>query len=94
MNSVDVKSSTYIDSRKESKVTLQICLKKFLRLKKLNVLCHGHILLMILTGKNLLKPFTKKNSKKRIKEILELKNQSKEKLINFMLNGKDTKIIV
>ena len=36
--------------------------------------------------------FTKKNSKKRIKESLELKYQSKEKLINYILNGKDTKL--
>ena len=55
------------------KVTLQIVLKKFLRLKKLKILCRGHILLMILMDKKLLELFTKKNCKKQIKENLELK---------------------
>ena len=35
--------------------------------------CHGHMLLVILTVKNLLKRFTKKNCKKQIKKNLELK---------------------
>ena len=42
-------------------VTLQISLKKVLRLKKLKTLCRGHMSLMILAGKKLLKLFTKKN---------------------------------
>ena len=42
-------------------VTLQISLKKVLRLKKLKTLCRGHMSLMILVGKKLLKLFTKKN---------------------------------
>ena len=48
----------------------------------------------ILMEKNLLELFTKKNCKKQIKKGLELKNQSKEKMINYLLNGKDTKICV
>ena len=41
-------------------------------------------------GKKLLKRFTKKNCKKQIKKNLELKKQSRENEINYMLNGKDT----
>ena len=55
------------------KVTLEIDLKKFLLLKKLKILCRGHMLLMILTEKKLLELFTKNNCKKQIKKILELK---------------------
>ena len=51
--------------------TLQICLKQFLRLKKLKTLCRGHMLLMILMEKKLLELFTKKNFKKQ--NSLELK---------------------
>ena len=39
-------------------------LKKFLCLKNLNKLCHGHILLLILTEKILLERFTKENWEK------------------------------
>ena len=52
-------------------VTFQIDLKKFLRLKKLKILCHGHMLLVILTVKKLLKRFTKK----------EMQNARAEKVI-------------
>ena len=57
----------------------QIGLKKTLWLKTFNILCHGHMLLIILTEKKLLERFTKKNcKKKKIKENLELKsNQEK-----------------
>ena len=44
--------------------------------------------------KKLLELFTKKNCKKQIKKGLELKNQSRKKIINYLLNGKDTKICV
>ena len=37
--------------------------------------------------------FKKKNCKKQIKKNLELKKQSREKVINYMLNGKDTMTI-
>ena len=49
-------------------------LKKLLCLKKLETLCLGHLLLVILKTKNLLEHFTKSNCKKRIKKSLELKN--------------------
>ena len=52
---------------------LQIGLKKFLSLKKLKILCHGHVLLMVLTEKKFLKRFTKTNWKKQNKKSLELK---------------------
>ena len=42
-----------------AKVTLQIGLKKFLWLRKLKILCRGHILLVILTTKKLLERFMK-----------------------------------
>ena len=43
-----------------AKVTLQIGLKKFLWLKKLKILCRGHMLLVILTRKKLLERFMKR----------------------------------
>ena len=53
------------------KFTLQIGLKKFLKLKKL--LYRRHILLVILMEKKLLERFMKKYLKKQIKRNLELK---------------------
>ena len=61
------------------KVTLQIGLKKFLWLKKLKILCRGHMLLMILIGKKLLERFQKEF---RIEKVM------KRKVDNYMLNGK------
>ena len=46
------------------KITFQISLTKFLWLKKLKTLCHGHMLLVILVEKKLLECFSKKNYKK------------------------------
>ena len=53
------------------------------------VLCCGHTLLVILTEKKLLEHSAKKNFKNQIKKSLELKQQSSEKAINYMLNGKN-----
>ena len=53
-------------------------------IKKVKILSHGYMLLMILLEKKLLGLFMKKN--------LELKRLSREKVINYMLNGKDTMI--
>ena len=50
---------------------LQIGLKKSLRLKRLKILFHGHMLLEILLMKKLLEHFMKKNCKKQIKKNLE-----------------------
>ena len=84
MKPVDVMSNTYIESSKEindkdrkfkifaQNITLQIK-KKFLSLKKLKVLCRGHLSLMMLMEKKLVKLFTKKNYKNQIKKYLELK---------------------
>ena len=52
-------------------------------------MCHGHLLLVILTVKKLLERFTKKISKKQIKEILDMKKFLREKLIKKMLNAKN-----
>ena len=51
----------------------QIGLKKIMGLKKLKALCCGHMLLVNLKAKKLLKRFTKKDSKKQIKNNLRLK---------------------
>ena len=53
-------------------------------------MCRGHMLLMILMEKKLLELTTKTNCKKQIKNNLELKNKSRENVINYMLNGKDS----
>ena len=50
---------------------LLIGLKKVLLLKKLRMLYHGLILLMILTVKKLLEDFMKKNCRRQIKKNLE-----------------------
>ena len=55
------------------KAKFQITQNKFLWLKKLKTLFHGHMLLVILTEKKLLELFTKKNCKKQIKKSLESK---------------------
>ena len=84
MKPVNVMSKTYIESSKEindkdrkfkifaQNITLQIK-KKFLSLKKLKILCRGHLSLMMLMEKKLVKLFTKKNYKNQIKKYLELK---------------------
>ena len=84
MKPVDVMSNTYIESSKEindkdrkfkifaQNITLQIK-KRFLSLKKLKILCRGHLSLMMLMEKKLVKLFTKKNYKNQIKKYLELK---------------------
>ena len=43
------------------KVKFQISVKRFLWLKKLKILCHGHVLLANLRLKKLLERFTEKN---------------------------------
>ena len=55
------------------KVKLQNEVKKFSKIKKLNILFREHILLFILMMKKLLKSYMKKNCKKQIKQSLELK---------------------
>ena len=57
-------------------------------IKKVKILCRGHILRVILTGKKLLRRFTKTNCKKHITKNLKLNNKSREKAINYVLNGK------
>ena len=51
------------------KARFRIGVKKFLWLKKLKTLYCGHVLLVILKAKNLLKLFLKKNYKKNQKEF-------------------------
>ena len=55
--------------------------------KKLKILWHRHMLLVILTVKKSLGSFTKKNFKWQIKQSLELKKYFREKVINYMTNG-------
>ena len=47
--------------------------KEVFVIKKLKILCRGHMLLMILMENNLLQCFTKTNCKKQIRKNLELK---------------------
>ena len=54
----------------------------------LKILCCD-ILLATLMRKKLFRDFMKKNRKKKIRKSLELKNSSREEMINYMLNGKD-----
>ena len=76
MKPTEVKDNTYInyikdvnDKDPKFKVgdhMLHIGLKKFFWLKKLKILFHGHMLLMISMAKKLLEQFMKKNYKKQI----------------------------
>ena len=61
------------------KSMFQIGLKKFLWLKKLKILCRGHMLLVILTEKKPLERFTKKNWEKQIKKSLWVEKVIKRK---------------
>ena len=70
------------------KFTLQFGMK-FLWLKKFNILCHRHMLIMILMEKKLLELFTKKNQKTNQKEF-RIEKVIREKVISYMLNWNDT----
>ena len=52
---------------------------KCIWLKMLKILCHGHMLLVILTEKKLLERFVKTNSKKQIKNKLQKKKLVRKK---------------
>ena len=69
-------------------VTFQIGLKKFLLLQKLKILFRGHMLSLVLKVNKLFERFTKTNCKKQIIKSLEIKNSSREKVKNYMLNVK------
>ena len=58
-------------------------------IKKVKNIVLRTYLLMILTEKKFFEPFTEKNCKMQIKKNLELKKYSREKVINYMLSGKD-----
>ena len=66
------------------KITLQIGWVGVFVIKIVKVLCSGHMLLIILTEKEMLEHFLKKNCKTKIKKNLEL--------IKCILDGKDTLI--
>ena len=71
MKPIDVKSNTFIDSSIEiNNIDRTFKTVKTVWLKKLKMLCHGHMLLMILMGKKLLEHFMKKkylkNKSKRV----------------------------
>ena len=71
------------------KFTLKIDLLKFFWLRKVkNDVLNGMVLLIV-TEKKLLELFRKNSSKKQIKVSLELKNQSVENVISYILDGKD-----
>ena len=62
-----------------AKAVFQIGLKKFLGLKNLKTLCHGHMLLMILMEKKLLEPFTKKELQKTNQKEFRVQKAIKRK---------------
>ena len=68
------------------RVTVEIGQKKFLQLKRLKILYRGYMLLMILTLKNLLKLFLKKNFKIQMK-YFRIEKVIKKKVIICMLSG-------
>ena len=55
------------------KLPYQIVLKKFLWLKKLTILCHGHMDIATLKVKKLLEHIIKMNFKKQTQNSVELK---------------------
>ena len=68
---------------------VQIGQKKFLLLVKLKIQLLLHTQVMTWMVKKLLEVFKKKNCKKLLKKNLEWKKYLKEKVINWMSNGKD-----
>ena len=72
------------------KVTLQVGMKKFSWLKKLKILWHGLMLLLILTAKKFWTFLRKRIGKKKSKRVPNWKNNKEKRGINYMLNGKDT----
>ena len=68
------------------KVTFQIGLQKFLRLKKLKILFRGHVV-NDPNGEEIAGTFYEKElQKKKIKNGLQLKESSREEVINYMLH--------
>ena len=72
----------------------QIDLKRNFRLKKLKILCHMHMLLVILMVKKLSEHFMKNNCKKANQKEFRVEKLSKEYAINYVLNGKTTIILL
>ena len=68
--------------------------RSFCDKKKLKILFRGHMLFVILKVNESLQRFTKKNRKKQVKKSLGLKKQSRQKVINYMLNGKAMTILL
>ena len=46
------------------------------------------LILTVLAAKKLMEYFTKKNCRRQIKQTLELRKQSRKKVMNYMINGK------
>ena len=96
MKPIDVKSSTYIDFNLEiiTKIfnlrLVTLFAKSYIPnwpeedflIRKVKNIMHGHMLIVILMVKKFLKQFTIKKLKRQIKQRLELKKQSREKVIN------------
>ena len=62
-----------------TKDIVRIGVTNVFRLKKLKILFLGHMLLVMLMAKKLLRHFTKKNCKRQIKKSLELKSNQKKR---------------
>ena len=70
------------------KVTLEISLKKFLSLKRVKNTVPWAYVIYDSNREWIVEPSYKTELQKQIKKNLELKKQSREKAINYMLNGK------
>ena len=62
--------------------------EEVLLLIKLEIQFHGHMLLMILMEKKLCEHFVKKDCRRLIKKSIEQTKYLKERVINYMSNGK------
>ena len=62
--------------------------EEVLLLIKLEIQFHGHMLLMILMEKKLFEHFVKKDCRRLIKKSIEQTKYLKERVINYMSNGK------
>ena len=76
MKSVDVKSSTYIDSSKEIneknpkfKIGDTVRISKYKTLCLIKTLCRGNMLLVILKARKLLKRFRKRIARNKSKRV-------------------------
>ena len=76
------------------KVLFQIGPRKGLSLKKIKILCHGDMLLVILMVNKLLEQFTKRIPKTYSKRLQSCKSNKEQKSVNYMLHGKSMIVLL